>query len=388
MTRLNLLSCLLVGASLPVLAAQATPIEFKSDLEAATIVSAIDHDGLLTQDESLLYEVALDNRIETFLDNGLKISGRLTLRGQRDHPARPGFSGQFGTSVSAPSGAYSGVSSTVPGDETGARGSLEAAYLEFDGGYGELRLGRDRGVAARFHEGAPSALTFTGVSNVYLDPTGLSLARTNHDLTGPSAKLSYATPRILGLRAGISLTPDANAKGLDRNLSAFSEQPDIENAVELAANLSRTLRSANTSFEASLAWSTASVDSPFAGARGDVSTLSAGVNIEFSAFTIGGSWLSSDNGFKGADYEAWDIGVSKEIRGTDVSIGYSEADDALAGLSSEAFSISAARNITDDLTLGLSYQDQKLRSPAGKNSGSGIVVEITLRSDFLEMSAN
>ena len=58
-----------------------------------------------------------------------------------------------------------------------------------------------RGAAARFFEGAPSALTHASISNAYLDPDGIKIIRTNHDLTGPSAKISYATPRILGLRA-------------------------------------------------------------------------------------------------------------------------------------------------------------------------------------------
>ena len=137
---------MLAGAALsPLAMAQSAPIEFESDLEAVTVIAAFHDTRAGTDSEDVLYEVTLDNRFEKVLQNGLQIGGRLTLRGQRDHPARPGFLGRFG-GAPGPSGAYSGLSGEGSTRDTGARGQLEAAYLEFDGGYGELRIGRDRGL--------------------------------------------------------------------------------------------------------------------------------------------------------------------------------------------------------------------------------------------------
>ena len=366
---------------------QSAPLEFESDIEAVTVVAGFHDTEPGTDSEDILYEITLDNRIEKVLENGLQIGGRLTLRGQRDHPSRPGFLGDFG-GAPGPRGAYSGLSgSSLPGD-TGARGQLEAAYLELDGGYGELRIGRDRGVAARFFEGAPSALTHAGISNPYLDPDGIKIIRTSHDLTGPSAKLSYASPRILGLRAAASFTPEAGAPGLDRDVGRSDGDAGLENAVELALNLSRRLPGAGPRIEAALAWSSAEVESDAVEARSRVGTLSAGANAEFDRFEIGGSWLRSNNGFQNGDYGAWEIGVATYIGETEISLNYGEADDDLAVIRGEGFSVAARREVADGLEIAVAYQDEMLDTAAQEYGGRGLVVEITLGSDFLEMTAN
>lgn len=377
---------MLAGAALsPLAMAQSAPIEFESDLEAVTVIAAFHDTRAGTDSEDVLYEVTLDNRFEKVLQNGLQIGGRLTLRGQRDHPARPGFLGRFG-GAPGPSGAYSGLSGEGSTRDTGARGQLEAAYLEFDGGYGELRIGRDRGAAARFFEGAPSALTHASISNAYLDPDGIKIIRTNHDLTGPSAKISYATPRILGLRAGASFTPDAEAAGLDRNVRDMSA--DLSDAVELALNLSRRLRDSGVRIDAGLAWSSAGIDFAGSSARDRVGTWSAGANLEFDSFEVGGSWIKSDNGFAGADYTAWEIGVATELADTEISLNYGEAEDDLAGLVGDGISLAARRDIANGLELAVAYQDEALSSAGGDFGGRGVVVEITLKGDFLRINSN
>lgn len=378
---------LALAAALPFvsLGAAAQPLDIKSSIEAATVASFMDDDR--NDSESILYEIALDTEAETILQNGTELGARLTLRGQRDHPLRPGFAGQFGAGAPV-AGGYSGLSGLAPGDETGARGRLETAYVRADGGYGEVRVGLDRGVAARFFEGAPSSLTFSGVSNPYLDPTGLKINRTNHDVTGPSPKLSYASPRILGLRAGASFTADGDGRHLDRSLSQFPEQPGLRNVLEVAANLSRTLRSSRTKIEASLAWSSADIDHSAAIARDRMESWSFGGNVERGGVEIGGSWLSSDNGFDGGDYEAWEVGISRDFGETGVSLNYGEADDDLAAVSSKGYSVSASRELSDGFGVAVSYQDESLETLAGERSSMGIVVEITLRSTFLEMSRN
>lgn len=378
----------LAGAALSPLAyAQSAPIEFESDLEAVTVLAAF-HDTKPGPDsEDILYEISLDNRIKKVLENGVQIGGRLTLRGQRDHPSRPGFLGDFGPGNGpAQTGAYSGFSQAETPADTGARGQLEAAYLEIEGGYGELRLGRDRGVSARFFEGGPNVLSHVSIANAYLDPDGIKVVRTNHDLTGPSAKISYATPRILGLRAAASFTPDPDAAGLDRNIR--DSGVEMSNAAEFALNLSRRLPSSGVRLETSLAWSTAEVDSQANAARDRVSTFSAGGNLEFDSFEIGGSWLKSNNGFDAADYTAWEIGIATEIGETELSLNYGEADDDLAQLTGDGISLAAKRDITAGLELAVAYQDETLSAAADEYGGRGIVVEITLSSDFLGLNGN
>jgi hypothetical protein len=374
-----------ISATSTVPQALALPLDIEGDIEAATVVSLLDDER--ADSEAVLYEISFDTEAETILQNGTELGARLTLRGQRDHPLRPGFAGEFGTGLPV-AGAYSGLSGAPIGDETGARGRLEAAYLRADGGYGELRIGKDRGVAARFFEGAPSTLTYSAVANPYLDPTGLKINRTNHDVTGPSAKLSYASPRILGLRAGLSYTPDADEQNLDRSLSDAIGQPGLSDVVEAAANLSRTLRSSGTRIEASLAWSSAEPND-FAGLTRDrMETWSLGANIERDGTEFGLSWLQSDNGFNGGDYTAWEAGVAREFGETRVSLNFGEAEDDLAQLSSEGFSLAAKKELSDGFDVALSYQNEHLDTPGGNRTSRGVVVEITLQADFFRMSRN
>ncbi|WP_300378259.1 porin [Henriciella sp.] len=385
MSKYGILAGMAALSSAPAMA-QSAPVTFESDIEAVTIVGLAGSNSSEAEFEPLLYELSLDNRVEKVLENGLQVSGRLTIRGQRDNPARPSFRGRF-DGLNAQEGGYSGLSGG-PGElNAGARGRTEAAYIELDGGYGELRVGRDRGIAARFHEGAPSVLSHSGINNPYLDPAGLKILRTNHDLTGPSAKVSYASPRILGLRAGVSYTPDAEADGLDRSVEAGRMGPDLSNAVEAGLNLSRRLRNPDVRIEAALGWSSAEANSPLPGVREKAETFSAGAALEFEAFEIGASWLSSDNGFASGDYRAWEVGLRKNFGETGISFNYGEAEDDLAGLDSRAYSIGAARDIADNLSLAVAYQDETLDTVAGTLEGAGIVVEITLSADFLEISA-
>lgn len=382
-------SALLLSAAIFVAAlmpqAFALPLDIESDFEAATVVSLLDDKR--ADSEAVLYEISLDTEAETILRNGTELGARITLRGQRDHPLRPGFAGDFGTG-SALAGAYSGLSGGFDSAETGARGRVEAAYLRADGGYGELRIGKDRGVAARFFEGAPSALTYSAVANPYLDPTGLKINRTNHDVTGPSAKLSYASPRILGLRAGLSFTPEGDGQNLDRSLSDATGQPGLGNVVEAAANLSRTLRASGIRIEASLAWSAAEPDDVAGLTRDRMETWSLGANIERDDTEFGISLLQSDNGFSGGDYSAWEAGLAHDFGETRVSLNYGEADDDLARLSSEGVSIAAKRELSDGFDVALSYQHERLSTSGSNRTSKGVVVEITLQADFFEMSRN
>ncbi|MEO1642394.1 MAG: porin [Pseudomonadota bacterium] len=208
MTRAFIL-CSITCAFAPVMLAERPPIDIELEAETVLAITPLSDDTGAREAETFLGEASLSGTAETVLDNGLRLRGRFALRLQKDHPQRPGGSGGFGTDISTVPGAFSGVSDgpvpTGEGDDLRAR--LETAYFQVDGGYGELRLGKDSGVAARFHEGAPSVLSHTRGDTALLDPTGLTSVRTRHELTGPSAKLSYATPRLLGVRAGLSFTP-------------------------------------------------------------------------------------------------------------------------------------------------------------------------------------
>jgi len=351
--------------------------------EASAVISAGSDPGEgLPEVENMLAEVALQLDGYRVLANGAEIGVRGVMRAQRDHPARPGFSGRFGQMGPAEDGLFSGLSGNGEPLDTSARLSLETAYVYFDGGYGELTLGRDAGVAARFREAPAEVFFLARADGPLLDASGLSVAATSDKVSGQSAKVSYASPRWLGLRAGVSLTPDADEHdGLDRTLNPVAAE--LDGAYEIAANVSRRIGregrgpriSAGASF--SQAGRTSSRASPFGD---EVSTGSLSVLAEFDSVSVGASWLASDDGFSSGDgYAAWSAAVRKDwdIWSGSAAIAISEQ----RGLDGRSARIGAGRAIGKriDLAVGWRY-DELERTGFGAARSHGPVIEITLRN--------
>ena len=330
------------------------------------------------------------------LDSGLEIGAVGRVEVQRDYPGRAGFSGVpdggAGGGSEGWQGAFSALATGAEREHVGPRGQLEQAYVYAEGGYGEVRLGRDKGVAARFHEGAPSVFVKASTANPVLDPTGQAYVRTDHDLTGPALKLSYASPRILGVRAGASFTPTADVRGLDRDPArkvGGNPQVSVESASEVAVNVSRKLRESGVRLQAALAYSLADVSSAITpDIYGTVETWSAGASAEFDTLTIGASLLNSDNGVETGpgDYSAWTLGVTKQAFSLDFGVDYGKASDDLTGLETKSWSFGAAKELREGMRIAGGYRSQTVRYrrvglvplPPNRDSADGIVLEITL----------
>jgi predicted porin len=389
----TLLSCAIGVTALPQIAnAQAgAPLEAELDVETVIVVAPLSDADSSVDVEPVLGELSLNGNVERVLENGVRLRARSALRLQADHPSRPGGTGGFGDDFIAPVGSFSGLSTGQPISDSDLRARLETAYLQIDGGYGELRVGKDQGVAARFHEGSRSVLSHARLDSSLIDPTGLTGVRTRHDLTGPSLKVSYATPRLLGIRAGASFTPEADADGLDRRPNAGTSgiTPNTENAFEIALNATRRLRESGWRFDAGLGWSTANVEThgPL-DFYNSVETWSAGTRLEKDDWTIGLSWLESDNGRTGSDYKAWSAGLHKEAYNTDFSIEFGESEDKGAALDSQSWRVGAAREFGRSTQVAIAYLHDEMHSPFENRDAQGIVVEITLSQQIAEITGN
>ncbi|MBY9065923.1 porin [Hyphomonas sp. WL0036] len=327
------------------------------------------------------------------LDNGVEIGAVGGLEAQRDHPARAGFSGVFPPTAGAGAssgGAFSGLARGGVPEDQGLRASLETAYIYIEGGYGEARLGADEGVATRFFEGGPVLFSHAGLVNPALDPSGALIARTDHDLTGPAMRASYASPRILGLRAGASYTPEADRRGLDRDPARDfpgTGRPEIENAYEFALNLSRRLPQSGVRLRAAAAYSQADTHFPADPTLyGNVETWSAGASAEFSRFTLGGSYLDSNNGAASGpgDYTAWAVSAAIPFKKLSFVAEVSGAEDEFAGLTSDAWQAGIVWTPLEDWRLAAGWRDVDTRYISGGLAASnapgerkGIVIEIT-----------
>lgn len=344
-------------------------------------------------DETVLALTELGFSGDYVFSNGLEAGIETALAFQKDYPARGGFSGVAGLPLMdgpLAAGTFPGVGAGAQAESGNARVSLETAYVYAQTGYGEVRLGFDEGVSARFHEGGPDVFRHAGLVDPALDPYGTGLSRTDHDLTGPALKLSYATPRLLGLRGGISYTPQADRRGLDRDpVRSLAGQPgpQPEQAVELALNLSRRLPGSGLRLRLSGAYSLAKVVSPRVLDRQEnVTTWSLGGTAEWDHLVLGGSFLRSDNGLeKGTDaYSAWALSAAIPIGPVSASAGFTQAQDRLLELESQVWQAGLAWQAGTHWRLAGAWRETEtyasglsLAPPFSDGERRGIVIEIT-----------
>jgi len=376
---------------------------WKTDLsgEMVLVLSSMEDVGDLPASTGL-GDVTLRLKTEKVLQNGAEIGVRFEARAQQDNAARAGFTGRiaptgYGSDPLATlppeaRGAFTGLTRGGPVEDTSLIAGVETAQVYIDGGFGEVSAGLGRGVAARFHEGAPDIFGRAKAANPGLDPAGINIVKTRDDLTGPSAKITYQTPRLLGVRAGVSYTPEINLRGVDRDPARSVPSvvtPDLKNGVEVAVQASRKLTEQDVRLRASATYSYAEVSgAPARQTFEDVKTWSVGAEAEWKRVSIGADYLSSNNGFSGSgDYSAWSVGATTTLGEWDFGARYGESEDDDVQAKGKNFSIGATREFTKQLSGTLGYQSNELElgllpsnSPTlpSQLEADGVVMEITL----------
>ena len=369
----------------------------ETDLDAEmTLVGAFMDESTGRSPRNGMGEISVSGSASKVLANGVEISGNVTFRGQTDHPQRPGFAGSVidcppnlsgcaNLNGSALRGSFSRLSTQPFADDAGARGSLERAYVEIDGGWGALTLGRDDGVGARFFEGGPTVFSLARDRDPILDPTGINSVRTRNDISSTAEKASYVTPRLLGLRAGLSYTPDASVRRLDLETSRKALgviEPELGDAVELGLQGYHFFRDVDLRLRGSLTWSQANSATPM---YEDTQTTSFGLDLERrDKFRVGFSILNSSNGGYG-DYSSAAIGAEYIIKDWRIGLNGSQATDDTIGLETESATLGLGRDLNDHVGLTLGYRTSRAEldsAPAGWSDNidqDGVLLEVRIR---------
>lgn len=374
------------------------PIEWTAETEL-TLVAGAFSDEARPEPRSGMGEISLSAGAAKLFDNGVEVSVNGTFRAQTDHPRRAGFAGQpvscpassaecpaFG--VFAPRGGFSRLTLGGPTPDIGGRGSLESLYLTVDGGWGELTLGRDTGVANRFYEGGRTVFRLASSSDPILDPTGLVTSRTRNDISSTAEKVSYTTPRILGVRAGISVTPDASVRRLDLTTNTNTHvvlEPELGQVVEVGLQGSRLLRDADLRVRGSLTYSRAEIErAPYT----DMDTVAFGFEVERrDVFSLGVSGLNSSNGGLG-DYTSFAIGGSYELGAWSLGADIAVSEDESLNLEGQSFSLGLSRDLNETISLTIGYQNAEITTPLPgivnetDTKQEGVLLEVRIRPDF------
>ncbi|OYX46231.1 MAG: hypothetical protein B7Y90_16440 [Alphaproteobacteria bacterium 32-64-14] len=405
MVRSLLLTLTALGVVAPLMCpAEAQEGEWKLEAEAVLAVSAVESDDpLAPAPDGLLGSALIAVSREDTFDNGLTLGWRLAGRVERDAPSRPAFAGVLGgcvTSVPAcspvgvllPVSPATGLAAGGLLFDDGAFASLETAALTLQTPWGDGVLGADVGAATRLDARAPTVLRRVSVLSAGLDPTGLAVARSRNDVTGSSAKVSYLSPRWLGLRVGASYTPDANLRSADFDPEADGPGragADLENIWEGAVSFARQFAEQDLRVRAAVTYSQADSGAGLA-AFGDYEAWGAGLELEHGEWTGGVRWLSSNNAWApgSGDYEAWEAGLVHQAGDWRFGIEAGWATDDLTVTEGASWLIGVGYDLNEHVNLGLGWASAEadLPVPAGPILGhrnarnDGLLVELSVRN--------
>jgi hypothetical protein len=389
-------------------AAPAVAQEWTVDASLNLVGALIDEDSQLAPaGDGLLASGALVVRKRDTFENGLQLTWRGEVRIDRDAATRPAFAGVLGDCPAAntlcprvPSGAGF-LSPVAPATGLAASGALEdedfvaaieGASVSLFGPWGEGVLGLDAGAAALLDARAPVVLQRVSAFSTGLDPTGLVVSRARNDVTGPSAKITYMSPRWIGFKLGASYTPSADQGGPDFDPDfgrAGHGKAELENVWEGAASFARRFPETGLRVRAAVTYTAAESGSALAG-FGDYEAWGGGLELEHGEWTGGVRWLSSNNAWDSGngDYEAWEVGLVRQGSEWRFGIEAGWSEDRLTGIEGASWLVGASRKINDRVDLGIAWtaSDTDFLLLAGPSVGhtnasnNGLVLELTVRN--------
>ncbi len=330
-------------------------------------------------DADFIVDGAARGEVSASTQGGLEYGAGMQIRAQYDKHRR-GFGGR----VSDCPPTLAGCNSTLtPGGEASLRGhtsqfyasgpsnakdtefAVEGAYLFLRSAYGDITAGWDDGAAYLFSLGAPTLLA-VGASNSPVDYTGLDSVKTINDASGFAEKITYISPRLLGdtigvgVQFGASYSPNAKSCGVDYCVRANGQDvsgalsPDLKDVMEFGVALDRKFDN-GFSVEATATYAMASEDSAIA-EFDDLKALGLGLELGYNDFTLGGSYLDSNNGLANGDYTAWDAGLTWQPSKLGFTAGYGQAKDKNVNLKSNQAVFGVSYDWNEHYRLGTGVQ--------------------------------
>jgi len=327
--------------------------------------------------EDFIGDAEVEVEVSAITDGGLEYGVNLGGRAQYD-PHRRGFGGRLADcppTVAGCTGLRGHTSGFYAVGEDIAKDfqvQLESAHLFLRSAYGDVTLGRDDGAAYLFSLGAPTLLA-VGASNSPVDYTGYDSVKTINDASGFASKVTYTSPRLLGdqigvgVQLGVSYTPKADVCGVDycvdRDVTGLV-RPEIEDVFEAGLALDRTFDN-GLSVEGTVTYANGSEKSGLAGLD-DLQSYGAGLEFGYGDWTVGGSWLKSNNGLLDGDYTAYDAGVTWKPNALGFTLGYGHAEDENVGLTSDQVLFGATYEFEKfTLGTGVQYIDRDIQGVTG-----------------------
>jgi len=171
-------------------------------------------------------------------------------------------------------------------------------------------------------------------------------------------KISYYTPRIVGLQAGVSYTPDQDERGTATGFSgsnngATNATTGLENAWNVGVNYEGSFNDFGIDASAQAEWANTEDNLVAATARDDLQAYAFGLSGNYAGFTAGGSYgiidEFSNTATLNTEADYWTLGGAYEFGPFGTSVTY---------MSSTIENQGAAGNDAEfsNLSVGADYQ--------------------------------
>lgn len=222
------------------------------------------------------------------------------------------------------------------------------SYAYFSGGWGRVNFGNEDGAAYLLQVAAPSADSnvdglrstisalnaanfIAGVSSAPLDYQHADFGNRPSIVDGAgdtetfgTDRLTYLTPKFNGFQGGVSYAPTAGRATGIAAMSADNDADDFKNLWEAAARWDGQFEGVGLSFGAG--YSYAKNEDP---ADTKLKTWNVGTNVAWNQFSVGGSYLKSNNGISGSDGDSrtWVVGAAWDNGPWHAGVSYLDRSD-------------------------------------------------------------
>ncbi len=312
----------LLGVSAAALTAGAAyaadPVEIDVEGSASLVAGVSDGDG----DADVNATVKVTG--STVLNSGLELGAAAEARLDADQPPQLFAGGRYSSLL------IGGPRGVAPLDSDIY---LQGAYAYAKGSFGQLIVGRDKGVARMLAVTSPTIFTAVNVNDWQTDLSGLNDVHTVNDFTGYSTKITYMPPANFlggvfgGLQLGVSYSPTLKNCG-DRlcapeagfiiapDGTMLTEASNWEDAIEAALYYQKPIKIGGDRLLIGIGASYVTADEDALAdlpLYDDYESYSFGLNLAYRGITLGGSIKNTNAGLASVgdnEYLAFDAGIT------------------------------------------------------------------------------
>ena len=306
----------------------------------------------------------------TTLDNGLTVSTHMQLE-------MDGGANYHNHGVNATAGATPATSGAITSTKSGIGGTDQSYLTVSSDSMGALIIGATTGAAPRMSIGAPSVgpVGFGGDVTDWDNGFGWNAIGTGYD-DDDSVKGVYLSPDFNGVQIGTSYTIGQGFGGNHNGRNVLHAQSG--DAFDVAVAYSGEMSGANVGVSGTYQMLNSG---PMVGG-GEHTSLGLGVEIGMNGVTVGGSYVSQDDGRDTTntnDGSAYDLGVAYETGAVSVAATYSHG--SITGAAKDKmWAIGAGYDLGAGVSLVAEYYNAKSTTiaPAVTQTTSGVVAGIEI----------